>query len=74
VQHCGGGAGPDAVDWLGTLAAWVEKGERPERVVATKREKNTVVRTRPVCAYPQRAVYDGAGSTDDAARFVCKAP
>jgi hypothetical protein len=74
VQHCGGGAGPDSVDWIGTLAAWVEKGERPERVVATKLEKNAAVRTRPVCAYPQRAVYDGTGNPDAAASFVCKAP
>ncbi len=74
VQHCGGGAGPNVVDWLGALATWVEKGERPERLVATKLEKSAVVRTRPVCAYPQRAVYSGTGSTDDAAQFVCRAP
>jgi len=31
-----------------------------------------VVRTRPICAYPNRARYKGTGSIDDAASFVCK--
>jgi hypothetical protein len=30
--------------------------------------------TRPLCPYPQVAVYKGAGSTKDAANFSCKAP
>jgi hypothetical protein len=72
VQHCGGGAGPDTVDWIGALAGWVENGERPERLIATKLVKNAPVRTRPLCPYPQRAVYDGSGSPDAAASFTCK--
>jgi len=31
-----------------------------------------VSRTRPLCPYPQHAEYTGAGSTDDAANFVCR--
>ena len=34
----------------------------------------TVVRTRPLCPYPQVARYAGSGSPDDAANFACKAP
>src|SRR6185295_6186193 len=30
------------------------------------------VRTRPLCPYPQRAIYIGTGSTDDATNFVCR--
>jgi hypothetical protein len=30
-----------------------------------------VTRTRPLCPYPQTAVYNGSGSTDDAANFTC---
>jgi len=30
--------------------------------------------TRPLCPYPQAAVYRGSGSTNDAANFACKAP
>ena len=33
-----------------------------------------VARTRPLCAYPQRAVYTGSGSIDDAANFTCRQP
>jgi feruloyl esterase len=29
--------------------------------------------TRPLCPYPQVAVYKGSGSTIDAANFSCKA-
>jgi Tannase and feruloyl esterase len=30
-----------------------------------------VLRTRPLCPYPQVAQYKGSGSTDDAANFAC---
>jgi len=33
-----------------------------------------VVRTRPLCAYPQVARHTGTGSIDDAANFRCVAP
>jgi feruloyl esterase len=74
VQHCGGGAGADAVDWLAALRAWVEGGEAPTRLIATKRARGAAVRTRPVCTYPQRAVYVGTGSTDAAESFTCRPP
>ena len=73
VLHCGGGAGPDSVDWMAAIAAWTEKGTAPDRLIATKKgDGGAVVRTRPLCVYPQRAVYSGSGSTDDAANFVCR--
>ena len=31
-------------------------------------------RKRLVCAYPRISYYAGQGSTDDPARFVCRAP
>jgi feruloyl esterase len=33
---------------------------------------NAAERTRPLCPYPQHAVYTGSGSTDDEKNFVCK--
>jgi feruloyl esterase len=33
-----------------------------------------VDRTRPLCPYPQVAIYRGTGSTNDAASFTCKMP
>jgi hypothetical protein len=75
VLHCGGGNGPGSVPWLATMVAWVERDQAPERVTATKRDSaQKVVRTRPLCSYPKRAVYTGQGSTDDANNFVCREP
>ena len=53
------------------LERWVEKGESPQRIVATSLETQ---RTRPLCPYPQVARYDGSGNADDAGAFACKAP
>ena len=75
VLHCGGGPGPDEVDWFTAVTDWVEKGRAPDRLTAAKVDKEgKVLRTRPLCPYPQRAVYLGRGSTDAAESFVCKAP
>jgi feruloyl esterase len=74
VLHCAGGAGPDNVDWLRAVQDWVERGRAPEQLEASRRERSgAVTRARPLCAYPQRAVYAGQGSTDDAASFTCRA-
>ncbi len=75
VLHCGGGEGPSTASWLPAVVDWVERSRAPEQVVATKLdESRKVIRSRPLCAYPRRAVYAGKGSTDEAANFVCKAP
>ncbi len=31
VTHCGGGDGPDTIDWLAAIQAWVEDGVAPTR-------------------------------------------
>jgi feruloyl esterase len=43
-------------------------------MVASKLEDGEVVRTRPLCPYPQVARWSGTGSTDDAANFACVRP
>ena len=43
-----------------------------EALEATRVAGNRVDMTRPLCVYPQIATYKGAGSTNDAANFVCK--
>ena len=71
----GNGAGPRVSDWFTPIVDWVEKGQPPQRLVARKLDKNgTPINARPLCPYPQRAVYDGKGSATDAASFVCRAP
>ncbi len=74
MQHCSGGPGPNTFDMLTALENWVEKGEAPDRVIASRLTAGVVDRTRPLCVYPKVAVYTGTGSTDDAANFNCKDP
>ena len=75
VLHCAGGPGPDRVDWVEAIRAWVEEDRAPERLLASKIDAggNTTM-TRPICPYPQVAEYDGTGDTNDAGSFACVAP
>jgi feruloyl esterase len=74
MAHCGGGEGPNRFDMVGALEQWVEHGRAPDRIVASHLTDGHVDRRRPLCPYPQVAVYAGAGSTDDAANFACRTP
>lgn len=72
VLHCGGGPGPDKVDWLGAISDWVENGTAPDRLVASRLDEDgKSERTRPLCPYPQVAIYDGRGDSNDATSFTC---
>ena len=73
MGHCRGGPGPNQFDALSALETWVEDGVAPEQIVASKVEDGDVVRSRPLCPFPQVAEWTGSGSTDDAANFVCAA-
>lgn len=88
MAHCGGGpganqfggSGSDAPlidadhDLLSALDNWVEKDKAPERIIASRVENGKVVRTHPLCKYPEQARYRGTGSPDDAANFECEHP
>jgi feruloyl esterase len=74
MAHCAGGEGPDSFDSLTALEHWVEQGKAPERIVAAHRTSGKPDRTRPLCAYPQVARYNGTGSIDDADNFTCRTP
>lgn len=83
MQHCSGGPGPDQFwglngtpsdaqhDLTKAIEAWVEKGQAPAAITASKVASGKVLRTRPLCPYPQLARFQGAGSVDDAASFAC---
>jgi tannase/feruloyl esterase len=73
MGHCGGGDGPNTFDMVAALEQWVEQGHAPDRILASHATSGRVDRTRPLCPYPQLAVYAGVGSTDEAANFVCRA-
>ena len=57
---------------LTALEQWVEKGKAPDQIPASRVVNGKTDRTRPLCPYPQMAVYNGSGSIDDAASFSCK--
>jgi hypothetical protein len=63
-------------DVLSALEQWVERGIAPQAIEATKYVDNDrlkgVAFTRPLCPYPQRAVYQGWGNVNDAANFECR--
>src|ERR1700682_623894 len=72
LLHCSGGTGPVSFDAFGALVKWVEQGIAPDRIIGSHLTNGVVDRTRPLCPYPQEAVYTGRGSIDDAANFVCQ--
>jgi feruloyl esterase len=72
--HCRGGVGTDVFDAATPLLKWVESGSAPNQIAASRVVDNKVVRTRPLCTYPQVARYKGSGSIDDAANFTCVKP
>jgi feruloyl esterase len=74
MSHCSGGMGCDTFNKLAILDQWVETGKAPERIVASKLSSGKVIRTHPLCAYPQLAKYKGTGSADEAENFVCAEP
>ena len=71
MGHCGGGTGVNTFDMVSPLDQWVSSGTVPSQVPASRVRNGVSDRTRPLCAYPQIAVYKGSGNLDDAANFVC---
>ena len=72
VEHCFGGPGPSWVNFLTEMDKWVESGDAPEQTTAYwLDEKKQPNGSRPVCAYPNVAKYDGQGDTRAVASFSC---
>jgi Tannase and feruloyl esterase len=74
MAHCAGGIGPDRYDAVSAVIDWVEAGRAPTSMEASKAVDGKVVRTRPLCPYPEVARYTGRGSIDEASSFRCVAP
>jgi feruloyl esterase len=86
MNHCTGGAGAFAIDYLTYLEAWVEKGQAPDVMIGAHVQgtdwgqsmnlkfqlapATPVTFTRPVYPYPLRAKYKGTGDPNDAANFA----
>ena len=75
MGHCSVGPGPDNLDALAALEQWVEEDVAPETIEAAHMtESGEVAFSRPLCLYPQVAVYGGSGDIMDAANFSCAVP
>src|SRR5215831_19021141 len=72
MQHCGGGPGPNQINYMAIMERWREGNQTPATIEAVHVTNNRVDMTRPLCAYPQVATYKGTGSVNDAANFVCR--
>ena len=66
VAHCGGGAGPQPQNLFNTMVAWAEGGAAPDTILSSGGG-----RTRPLCPFPQTAIYDGTGDPNLASSFAC---
>ena len=64
-------------DLLSALERWVEHGKAPSKIIATKyagdNPAGAIALQRPLCPYPQTAVYKGKGSGGDPKNFKCRA-
>jgi len=81
---------PGTFDALGAVQKWVEEGVAPDQIKTTYFDQNAMfreragmqdapvsvqtIKTRPVCAYPEVAIYKGSGDTKDATNFECRKP
>ena len=72
--HCGGGDGTSTFNMVAALDTWVADKKAPDSIPASRVRNGQTDRTRPLCPYPQVAMYKGVGSTDSAVNFACKAP
>jgi feruloyl esterase len=69
VYHCRGGPGADGFDSLGALDRWVEAGQAPDDVIATREDGKL---SRPLCRYPTLPRYKGGGDPAAASSFECR--
>jgi feruloyl esterase len=90
MDHCTGGAGAFAIDYLSYMEAWVEKGQAPDKLIGAHINglawgdafglpfpldaQTPIAFTRPIYPYPIRAKYKGNGDPNDATNFVPVTP
>ena len=82
VDHCsnalGNGQGADAINLLGPMFDWIEKGVKPSTVGMVATQSNPpagqTAKKRPLCKFPEYAKYNGTGDPNLAASFACVKP
>jgi feruloyl esterase len=74
--HCGGGPGANSADWLGAIAAWMETGQAPDQLPATRTagfgppQPDQAPLERPICAWPELPRYQ-SGDPERPESFTC---
>src|SRR3954465_3889612 len=81
MDHCGIGTdGPGisdtGIDPLTALEQWVEEGNAPSELLATKTAASgdQTLWRRPVCTFPKVARYKGSGDVSNPTSFACAEP
>jgi len=87
AHDCGGmsaSTGDPQRDFSAALERWVEEGVAPGTMIAVKpadpaspvaaSKPGGPALTRPLCPFPQEAVFEGSGSADDVAAYRCQTP
>lgn len=80
MGHCEGGDGAWAIDYLGYLERWVERGRAPQELIGWHMKRPHSPQrfpprpdesnfSRPVYPYPSRARYKGSGDPNAASSF-----
>ncbi len=72
VAHCGGGAGSPAARPLRGRRGLGRTRQGARADPRNPKHSGGVTQSRPLCPYPAFARWTGAGSSDDAANFVCR--
>lgn len=73
MQHCSGGPATSNFDAFAAVTKWVEQGTAPASIIGTAPAATPFPgRTRPLCPFPQTAVYKGQGSIEVADNFTCQ--
>ena len=87
MMHCSGGSGPwvfnsnpqtwfldPTAELLQQLVQWVENGTAPATLLGTKYFNDTgpgIVFQRPICPYPEEAVWNGKEKWQDPKNWEC---
>lgn len=73
MGHCGGGeCAADSFRKLDAVVDWYDTGRAPDVLDAAHVESGVVLFSRPLCAYPETARYNGEGDPDLAESFTCE--
>lgn len=81
MAHCGGGNGPNSLKPLKALETWIERGEAPQQLIATRYENELlgrlgkptkVLRSYPTCSWPKTPHYKGSGAIEQADSYECR--